>query len=309
VSSTKSSGKSSFREREDIHVLAALLAVTAWGIGPIFNKALSVSTSSIVFYRMLFGLPIMILMAYLNGGSLNMAVIRKAALPGTIFGLSFITGFAAVKMTSVANATMVGTLQPVLVLFVAPKIFGEKITKKKLAFSVSAMLGVLVVVMAAASTSGAHLNGDLLAVLNVGIWTTYFVISKQRRNEGIHSWSFLAAVFFCAAIIVLPYGAITSNDLGAMHVSDWWYIVGMAVGPGVVGHGMMTWAQGHIDVSLASMLGLISPVISSVLAWFFFEQSLTPLQLMGGVIVLASLTALVRMQGSASAETLVVHES
>jgi drug/metabolite transporter (DMT)-like permease len=309
VSSTKSSGKSSFREREDIHVLAALLAVTAWGIGPIFNKALSVSTSSIVFYRMLFGLPIMILMAYLNGGSLNMAVIRKAALPGTIFGLSFITGFAAVKMTSVANATMVGTLQPVLVLFVAPKIFGEKITKKKSAFSVSAMIGVLVVVMAAASTSGAHLNGDLLAVLNVGIWTTYFVISKQRRNEGIHSWSFLAAVFFCAAIIVLPYGAITSNDLGAMHVSDWWYIVGMAVGPGVVGHGMMTWAQGHIDVSLASMLGLISPVISSVLAWFFFEQSLTPLQLMGGVIVLASLTALVRMQGSASAETLVVHES
>ena len=52
--------KGSFRSRDDIHVLAALLAVTAWGIGPIFNKALSVSTSSIVFYRMLFGLPIMI---------------------------------------------------------------------------------------------------------------------------------------------------------------------------------------------------------------------------------------------------------
>ena len=251
----------------------------------------------------------MIVMAYLNGGSLNKAVVRKAAVPGFIFGMSFISGFAAVKMTSIANATMVGTLQPVLVLFVAPKLFGEKITLRKLLYSISAMIGVLVVVMAAASTSGAHLNGDLLAVLNVFIWTTYFVMSKKRRDEGIHSWSFLAAVFLCAAIIVLPYGAITSNDLGAMHVSDWWYVIGMAVGPGVIGHGMMTWAQGHIDVSLASMLGLISPVISSVLAWFVFHQSLTPLQLLGGVIVLVSLAALVRMQGKMSAETLVVHET
>jgi len=309
VTSTDTSVKGSFRSRDDIHVLAALLAVTAWGIGPIFNKALSVSTSSIVFYRMLFGLPIMIVMAYMNGGSLNKEVIRKAAVPGFIFGMSFISGFAAVKMTSIANATMVGTLQPVLVLFVAPKLFGEKITLRKLVYSISAMIGVLVVVMAAASTSGAHLNGDLLAVLNVFIWTTYFVMSKKRRDEGIHSWSFLAAVFLCASVVVLPYGAITSHDLGAMHVSDWWYVMGMAVGPGVVGHGMMTWAQGHIDVSLASMLGLISPVISSVLAWFVFHQSLTPLQLLGGVIVLASLAALVRMQGKMSAETLVVHET
>ncbi|MBJ7489843.1 MAG: EamA family transporter [Ilumatobacteraceae bacterium] len=309
MTSTDISTKSSFRSRDDIHVLAAILAVTAWGIGPIFNKALSVSTSSIVFYRMLLGLPIMIVMAYMNGGSLNKHVIRKAALPGFMFAMSFITGFATVKMTSIANATMVGTLQPVLVLFVAPKLFGEKITKRKLMYSVSALAGVLVVVMAAASTSGAHLDGDLLAVLNVFIWTTYFVMSKKRRDEGIHSWSFIAAVFLCASIIVLPYGALTSNDLGAMHVSDWWYIIGMALGPGVIGHGMMTWAQGHIDVSLASLLGLISPVISSILAWFFFQQSLTLLQLLGGVIVLASLTALVRLQGKMSAETLVVHET
>lgn len=301
--------KISFRDRDNIHVLAAILAVTAWGIGPIFNKALSVSTSSIVFYRMLFGLPIMVLMAYLNGGSINMKVIRTAALPGFMFAMSFITGFATVKMTSIANATMVTTLQPVLILCVAPKLFGEKITKQKVLFSACALAGVLVVVMAAASTSGAHLNGDLLAVLNVFIWTTYFVMSKKIRDKGIHSWSFLAGVFLCASVIVLPYGAITSNDLGAMHVSDWWYIIGMAVGPGVIGHGMMTWAQGHIDVSLASLLGLISPVISSVLAWFFFGQSLTPLQLLGGVIVLASLTGLVAMQGKMSAETLVVHET
>jgi hypothetical protein len=177
VTSTETSAKGSFRSRDDIHVLAAVLAVTAWGIGPIFNKALSVSTSSIVFYRMLFGLPIMVLMAYMNGGSLNKHVIRKAALPGFMFAMSFITGFATVKMTSIANATMVGTLQPVLVLFVAPKLFGEKITLRKLGYSISAMAGVLVVV-------GVEEEGGVRAARAAGVAPGLLVELELERVVG-----------------------------------------------------------------------------------------------------------------------------
>ena len=36
------------RERDDVHILAALLAVTAWGVGPILTKAMTVSTPSVV---------------------------------------------------------------------------------------------------------------------------------------------------------------------------------------------------------------------------------------------------------------------
>lgn len=301
--------RATLRERDDIHVIAAVVAVTAWGIGPILNKSMTVSTSSIVFYRMVFGLPLMVGMAYLNGGSLSRDVVKRAALPGIMFSLSFLTGFAAVKMTSIANATLVTTLQPVLVLFVARRLFGERLTVQKVTYSVTAMVGVLVVVLAAASTSGAHLSGDLLAVLNVVIWTAYFVMAKIRRVDGIHSWSFIAAVFAWAAVVVLPYGALTSHDLGAMTAKDWWCIIGMAIGPGVVGHGLMTWSQSHVDVSLASLLGLLSPVISAVLAWVLLGQHLTPLQLVGGAIVLASIAALVRAQNSVVAAVLPDHET
>jgi len=57
---------------------------------------------------------------------------------------------------------------------------------RTLALSVSAFAGVLLVVLAAASTSGAHVSGDLLALSNVCIWTTYFVMAKtpaQRRHS------------------------------------------------------------------------------------------------------------------------------
>jgi drug/metabolite transporter (DMT)-like permease len=290
------SGSRSLRDRDDIHVIAAVTAVFAWGVGPIFNKSMTVDTPAIVFWRMVIGLPMMIAMAYRTGGGLSREILRRTALPGVLFAVSFITGFAAVKMTSIANATLVTTLQPVLVLMVAPKMFGERLTSKKVAFSAVSMVGVLVVVLAAASTSGAHISGDLLATANVTIWTGYFVLAKKRRLDGVHSWSFLAAVFTWAAAVVIPFGAVASNDIGAMTFKDWVCVVAMAVGPGIVGHGLMTWSQSHVDVSLASTLGLLSPVISTALAWVVFGQSLTPLQMVGGAVVIVSLIGLVRTQ-------------
>lgn len=297
----------SLRQRDDIHVIAAITAVAAWGIGPIFTKAMTVDTPAIVFYRMLIGAPMMIAMAYRTGGALTRDLMRKTALPGILFGLSFLSGFASVKMTSIANATLITTVQPILVLFVAPKLFGERIRARQLMYSAFSMAGVLLVVLAAASTSGAKLSGDLMALLNVVIWTVYFILSKKRRVAGVHSWSYLAAVFLWASFFILPFGVVASNDLGAMESLDWVYVVAMAIGPGLVGHGLMTWAQSHVDVTLASLLGLMSPVISTVAAWFVFGESLTPWQIVGAAAVLSFLALLVGEQKS-SVEAAIEHE-
>lgn len=298
MSTTFASFRTSLRERDDIYILAALTAVSAWGIGPILNKSMSVSSSTIVFYRILIGAPVMTVMAYLNGGRITKELLRKSSVPGLLFGASMIAGFAAFQHTSIANSTLVTTLQPVLIMFVAPKMFGEKLNARKILYSVTAMAGVLIVVLAAASTSGAHISGDLLAVVNVVIWTAYFVMAKVRRLDGVHSWAFLASVFIWAAVVALPFGLVTSNDLTAMTTKDWVLITTMALIPGVVGHGMMTWSQSHLDVSLASLLGLLSPVISAVLAWLILHQTLTPMQLVGGLVVLVSMGLLLRAQNT-----------
>lgn len=296
------------RERDDIHVIAAVLAVTAWGIGPVMNKAMEVDTPAIVFYRMVLGVPMMIFMAQAFGTGVSRQVLRLSALPGILFSLSFITGFASVKMTSIANATLVTNLQPVLVLLVAPKLFGERLRRSQLGLGAISMAGVLIVVLAAASTSGAKWTGDVMAAVNVAIWTAYFLIAKQRRVDGVDSWSFLAGIFIWAAVVVLPFGAITSNDLGAMTTKDWLCVIGMALGPGIVGHGLMTWSQSHLDVTLASILGLLSPVISTALAWVVFGESLTILQMFGAAVVIWSLAMLVRSQTGSNAPAVPVRE-
>jgi drug/metabolite transporter (DMT)-like permease len=53
---------------------------------------------------------------------------------------------------------------------------------------------------------------------------------------------------------------------------------------------MMMWAQRHLDIRVSSLMGLASPVISTVGAWAIYSQSLSVLQVVGGAVVLAGLT-------------------
>ncbi len=280
--------------RDDLPVLAAVVSVLAWGSGPLMTRAMSVPTPTLVFYRLAIGVPLMIAIAYRTGGRCTLALTKRTAIPGIFFGLSMLTGFASVKLTSIANATLITTLQPALVLLVAPRLFGEQWRLKRVSLAGVAFAGVSIVVLAAASTSGASVEGDLLAGVNVVIWTTYFLMAKHLRNSGMHSWTLLAYVFSWASVVVVPWTLLSHSDLGAMNTKDWILVIVMSLIPGILGHGLMTWAQRHIDVTLASLLGLASPVISTIGAWIIFDQRLRPLQIVGAFIVLGALAALLR---------------
>ena len=142
-------------------------------------------------------------------------------------------------------------------------------------------------------TSGASLYGDLMAIVNLGLWTVYFIKVKHLRNDGVHAPSFVAAVFLVAAVCVTPWALANHGDLGAVHGSDWWLLLAMVVGPGVLGHGLMTWAQRHLDITLASLLTLGQPPLTALGAWFIFNERLETAQLVGACVVMAALTMIV----------------
>ena len=125
--------------------------------------------------------------------------------------------------------------------------------------------------------------------MNVVIWTAFFLRMKNLRDDGIHSWSLLAAVTTVAALVAVPPCLLASNDLGSMTPRSWMFLLAMVLLPGVVGHGLMTWASGHLPVTVSSLLTLGSPVVSAVGAWLWLNQSMNEWQCVGSVIVLGAL--------------------
>lgn len=251
------------------------------------------SAGTIVFWRLWIAMPVMFTAAYFTGGRISIPLLKAVFVPGMIFGVSTLVGFSSYHATSIANATLIGALQPVLMLFIGPMLFGERSSARQILLAVIALGGISTVVLGAKQSSGASLHGDALALINLGLFTVYFVRMKQVRNKGIHSIALIAGVFCVAAVTVTPWVLLTSHDIGKIHGVEWLSIVGMVLLSGLIGHGLMTWAQRHVDITLASLLMLGGPVISAIGAWVVFSQRLSAVQIAGALVVLAALGAIV----------------
>lgn len=265
--------------------------MVAWGIGPLLVRGMTVSGSTVALYRMWLGVPAMIFAARVWGRPLTMSVLRRCIFPGVFFGASMLMGFVAIRTTSIANATLVGALVPAVVLLGANRIVGERSDPAKIPAALVAFAGLALVIFNGSDTSGASLHGDLWALANLLCFTVYFMNLKVQRNDDVDGWSFLAGVFVVGAVVITPFSILWSDDLGEIARRDVILLLSMVVGPGFIGHGLITWASRHLPVNTTSLLTLGSPVVSAVGAWLVFDQGLGGWQIVGAVLVIGGLTA------------------
>ena len=279
-------------------VLAVFISVFLWGVGPLLFLATDLTINSVIFYRVIMWPPLLVFIVMRNGGRITKQTLRVTLIPGLLFGLSTVTGFTAIAVTSVANATIIGNISSALVLLVAPKLFGERITRPQIIFAITSFAGIVTVVLGSGGTGGATIRGDFLALLNAVTWMMYFLTSKIRRTDGINTWEFLAGVSLSQLLVAVPYAVITSNDLGNISLRDFGIIALMTIVPGTIGHGFMVWAQKFVDASVSSLILLLGPIISAIGGWLVYDQKITIIQAIGGVVVLVSLAGVVRYSAS-----------
>jgi drug/metabolite transporter (DMT)-like permease len=237
--------------------------------------------------------PTMLLLLYATGGRLTVAVLKRATWGGVLFAGQIGLFFAAVQQTSVVNAQLINAMQPALVLLVAGRLFGEKVTRNDVAWTLVAFAGVAVVLISSSGQPEVSGWGNLLAFGNLFLWTIYFLEVKRVRQDGLGAIEYMAGVMLVGAIVFTPYALLTSNDLGSLHGNDWLWVLFIVLVPGAGGHVVMGWAHKYVDVSVSSLMTLGVPVVSAVAAWWFLEEGMSFGQLIGGAIVLAALAVIV----------------
>jgi drug/metabolite transporter (DMT)-like permease len=276
-----------------VAITAVLIGVLGWGAGPLLVRGMSVSGVSVSFYRMWLAVPVMAILARILGEKLTVRTLRLCVWPGVLFAFSMMFGFQSMRETSIANATLIGQLSPAFMILGAGRLVGEKPTARAVVAAIVSFAGLGLMVATSGDTSGASFGGDLYALANVFCFTGYFLMMKKLRNADVGSWEFLAGVFLVGAVALTPYCLLVADDLGGVTGLDFVRLGAMILGPGVIGHGLITWATRHLDVTTTSLLTLLSPPLSVVGAWIIFDQQLSAGQLFGGVIVLAGLAGTV----------------
>jgi len=207
---------------------------------------------------------------------------------GLAFGSDIVLFFSALKHTTVANATVVGALQPALVLLVAGRMFGEPVTAGIVTWSAVAIAGVVIVVYGSSGAPVWSITGDLLAVGALFAWTIYFIASKRVSGK-LPPFDYLTAMLIIAAVVVTPVALLSGQRLDPGGTGEWAWIALLAIGSGGVGHLLLNWAHGHIDLSVMSLLTLAVPVVAVISAAIFLDESIEWVQVFGMAVVLVAL--------------------
>jgi drug/metabolite transporter (DMT)-like permease len=280
---------------------AAAVAVAVWGTSTVLIKLVDdVSGLGIGFYRLVIGASALVVVHLARGGTITLALLRACFAGGVAFGLDIILFFTAVQETTIANATVIGALQPILVMALAPRLFGEHPRVADLLLGAVAIGGCVIVVTGAPDDGVRSLYGDLLATTALFAWTWYFVASKRARRT-LGSFEYLVGLSIVAVVVLLPFALVSASDLGTPSAEGWLIIAAIAGINGALGHILMNWAHAHVPIVVTSLLTLAIPVFAATAAWAFVDERITGAQVAGTAVVIGSLSVVVLHQARSAA--------
>jgi drug/metabolite transporter (DMT)-like permease len=274
---------------------AAAVAVAGWGTSGVIVKAVDLDPVAISFYRFAIYTTAVFAVLTIRNGLPPLSVL-KYSMPGGLFlGMDVVLFFTAVKTTSVVNATTIGAMQPVIIVGIASRFFGERIRLREVAAAGAAIVGVVVVITRSSGTPQWSGAGDLAAVGALFAWTGYLVMSKRSAGR-MTSMEYTLGTGFWTAVVSLPVGFVTGQDMSIPGPADWVILAVLVVMGGVLGHSMMNWALTRIPLWLGSVVTLMIPVVSSLAAWAFLGEALDTVQVVAIVGVVAALATVVTGQ-------------
>lgn len=225
---------------------------------------------------------------WISGRRVTMAEVRQVFVPGLLLGLNLAAFFAGATHNSVANAALIGSLSPFLIVPLGAWLFRERLDPKALVFAVVAFGGVALVLVSAPSNGDASLYGNVLGFIAMLLWTGY-VTSTRRMRRQLDVATFMATVCPIATLAVLPL-ALAEGDVTGLSRTGWTYTVLLALLIGVAGNGLMVFAQRTIPIGTIGIAQVVQPALAVVWSYLLLDEVLASGQALGIALAIGGLT-------------------
>ena len=273
---------------------AASVAVTFWAAGNIMVTKVPLGGLQIAFWRILLAAVVYACFVYVSGRKITVEHLRRSALTGATIALEIAVFFVAIKSTTVASATVIGSLVPLLLMGVAARQFGERVTRFLVGIGVISLAGVALVMSGSSSSSTWSLRGDLLSVVALVLFAAYFAFAKAAR-EHVPALEFQACLWIVGSVVLFPIAVIDAGGIVVPSASNWVWLFALLAVPGT-GHLLMNWSHPRVRLAISSMLTLAVPVLTTIGGVIFLDQSVRAVQVVGIAVVLGALSLVVRRE-------------
>jgi len=192
---------------------------------------------------------------------------------------------------SVANAALIGSLAPFLIVPAGAALFEEYIDRRALAFAAAAFGGVALVLLSAPRNGDASLEGNVFGLIAMLLLVAY-VVSTRHFRQDMDVTTFMATICPIAAVAVLPL-AIAHGDPFGMSGTGWTYMLILTFTSGVAAQGLMVFAQKTIQIGTIGIAQVAQPALAVVWSFLLLGEVVNERQIAGIAIVVTGLLAFV----------------
>ncbi|HXG77057.1 MAG TPA: EamA family transporter [Gaiellaceae bacterium] len=275
-------------------VLLALAGALAIAFTGVLVRLADVEPATAAFWRCAYALPFLAPLAWLERrrrGALGARRHALAAAAGVFFAADLELWHHSIAAVGAGLSTVVANLQVVVVGFVAWLVLGERPEARVLAAVPVALGGV--VLISGLGSSAAYgddpTRGVVFALLTAVAYAGFLLVIREAgRGLRTPAEIMLDATAACAVALAVIGGALGELALAPSWPAHGWLLT-LAVSGQVVGYLAIAASLPRLPALVVSVLLLVQPVLSVMLAAAIVDERPSGLQVLGVVLVVAGI--------------------
>jgi len=272
-----------------------LLGGMAIGFAGIFMRLSDVNPIASAFWRMALAAPILWAWAFAVrrqdvAAGKRTGFAASLVLAGIYFAADMGLWHLSLHYTTVANATLLSNFAPIFIALWMWLAYKARFARVFVIGMVFALVGAVMLVGPNAAGSGPaqgdlKLIGDGLGLASAIFYAAYQLVVKDARSQystaRLMAWSTTIT-----GLALLPFALMSPGAFFPAQLSGWLPLLALAVVAQIGGQTVIAYALAHLPASLSSVSLLIQPLTAAVAAWLIFQETIGPVQMLGGALLL-----------------------
>ncbi len=291
MSQSEFTGKKPFSYAGDVFLL---ISVFAWGVNFPVAKYTLHSMPPIAFSSSRYFMASLILFAFLKLQKRSLALTVKEAFSVAGIGLLGVTLFQGgwafgLSMTSASKASIIISITPVFGALISGILGNWPSVKAWIGIAIS-LGGTFIVInnsLTAITIGEGRIEGDLLIIFAAAIWAVYTAVSGPMLAKTgpvfVTAWAMLFGATFLSLIGISD---IIEHDWLGMGIDVWAALLFTAVMGGALAFVGYSAGVSRIGMTKGMTYSFLIPLIAILTAYLFLGETLTLVQLSGGLIAL-----------------------
>jgi drug/metabolite transporter (DMT)-like permease len=277
-----------------LHFSALLVGTIALSLAPIFVRMSESSASAVAFWRMALSTPFLAFAWWLLPAPKQMCATPRVkdyfilSLVGVAFGLDLLAFNASVQLTTIANATLLVNFASLFVALFSWYFLRESPSRSLIIGMFIAIMGCILLVWPHFSQGMGSLLGDSLGLLAAMFYGLY-LLCVQIVRQSFSTMTVMTITGVITALTALGMGYALEETLSVASSSGWAALWGSAIVVQMIGQGLIAYALVALPVTLSSVVLLLQPVLSAIMAVWLFDESLEYIQILGMLVVLTGI--------------------